>query len=74
MEAGACAAGDRYEQEREQGLARSIDESGERRDLDLGSAGEGSADDGDQSDDHHTVEQEGAQVVTRLQQDPYRKQ
>ncbi len=74
MEAGAGAAGDRDEQEREEGLTGRVLPAIESRSLNRGSTGEGAADDGNDGDDHHAVEQEGAQVVTRLEQNPDRKQ
>ena len=74
VEAGAGAAGDRDEQEREQGLAGRVLPAVEGGSFDRGGTGEGGADDGDDSDDHHAIEQEGAQVVTRLEQDPDRQQ
>ena len=75
MEAGDSAAGDGNEQCREQVAQRGTGR-GERigkacecgHCVDAGMA----ADDADNCEDHHAVEQEGAQVVTRLEQDPYR--
>ncbi len=74
VEAGACAAGNRDEQEREQGLASRIFPSSKCRNFDSGCTREGSADYGNYSQNHHAVEQEGAEVVTRLKKNPYRKQ
>ena len=76
MEAGDSAAGDGNEQSREQvaqrgtGRGESIGKACEcGHCVDAGMA----ADDADDGEDHHAVEQEGAQVVTRLQQDPDRR-
>ena len=74
VEAGACAAGNRDEQEREERLAGRVLPSVESGAFHGGSAGEGGADNGDDRNDHHGIEQEGAQVVTRLEQNPDRKQ
>ena len=75
MEAGDSAAGDGDEQRREQvadgaaGRGNGVIEAGEcGHCVDAGVA----ADDADECEDHHAVEQEGAQVVTGLQEDPYR--
>ena len=76
MEAGDSAAGDGNEQCREQVAQRGTGR-GERigkacecgHCVDAGMA----ADDADNCEDHHAVEQEGAQVVTRLEQDPNRR-
>ena len=73
VEAGAGAAGDRDEQEREQGLAGGVLPAVEGRAFHGGSTGEGTADNGDDRDDHHAIEQEGAQVVTGLEQNPDRE-
>ena len=71
MEAGASAAGDRDEQSREErGGAGEVVPAAECGDFD----GHAGADDTDESNDHHAVEQEGAQIVTRLEQDPDRQQ
>ena len=76
MEATDSAAGDGYEQCREQvakrgtGRSKGVGEAGE-----CGHCGDAgmAADDADNGEDHHTVEQEGAQVVTGLEQDPNRR-
>ena len=76
VEAGDRAAGDGYEQRREQVAQRSTGrgegileagECGHRIDARM------AADDADNGEDHHAVEQEGAQVVTGLEQDPNRR-
>ena len=71
MEAGDCTAGDGDEQGREEGGgAVEALPACECRQINS-CAGEH---DTDESDDHHAVEQEGGQVVTRLEQHPDRKQ
>ena len=73
MEAGHSAAGDGHEQSGEHITQRSaagcqgIIEPGKRGHI----HGGGAADDAHDSQDHHAVQQEGAQVVTGLQQDPH---
>ena len=62
------------QQEREERLAGRVLPSVESGAFHGGSAGEGGADNGDDRNDHHCIEQEGAQVVTRLEQNPDRKQ
>jgi len=75
MEAGARAAGHGDEQSREQsaqvalaadGLGQSIGPAGDHGDLHMHIG----AEDADDGQDHHAVEQEGGQIVTRLQQHP----
>ena len=75
MEAGDRAAGDGHEQGREH-----IAKGAARRSDGVNEAGEGGhverrmrADDADEREEHHGVQQEGAEVVTRLQQDPHRR-
>ena len=75
MEAGDRAAGDGHEQSREH-----IAKGAARRSDGVNEAGEGGhverwmrADDADEREEHHGVQQEGAEVVTRLQQDPHRR-
>ena len=71
MEAGARTAGNGDEQCREQRAAR-VGPAGEGRDFELRFAGEGAADDAEDSQDHHRIEQIAGQVVTGLEQDPDR--
>ena len=67
MEAGDSAASNGDEQNGEEvGVAVDTLPAGEGGEVDL-CAG---ADDTDESDDHHTVEQEGGQVVTGLEKNP----
>ena len=71
MEAGDSAAGDGDEQGREEAcVAVEAAPACEGGQINV-SAGEENTDD---SNDHHAVEQEGAEVVTRLEQHPDRKQ
>ena len=75
MEAGDGAAGNGNEQSREhiaKGAARRGDgvfEAGERRHIQRRVA----ANDADDREDHHRIQQERAEVVTRLEQDPHRR-
>ena len=73
METGDSAASDGDEQSGNH-VAKGRDligETGESRDSHVGVlAHDACADDTYSSDDHHAVEQEGGQVVTRLEQDP----
>ena len=74
MEAGHSAAGDGHEQCGEQiaqrgaGGSQGILEAQESGHIQIGVA----ADDTHHSQDHHAVQQEGAQVVTGLEQNPHR--
>ncbi len=70
VEAGAGAAGNRDEQEREERLAGRVLPSVESRSFNGCCACKGTAKNSDDSNGHHTIEQEGAQVVTRLEQNP----
>ena len=73
MEAGHSAAGDGHEQsgehiaQRGAGGSQGILEAQESGHIQVGM----SADDTNHSQNHHAVQQEGAQVVTGLQQDPH---
>ena len=73
VEAGHSAAGNGDKQCGEQS-ADGGSPAGECRQGNHCSTGESAADDADNSHDHHTVEQEGAQVVTGLEQHPDRQQ
>ena len=73
MEAGHSAAGDGYEQSGEHIAQRGA--GGSQRVLEAGEGGHVhggvAADDAHHGQDHHGVQQEGAQVVAGLQQDPH---
>ena len=71
VEAGDGAAGDGDEQGRDQIAAAGLP-AGEGLELEL--AAPGAAEDADESQDHHAVQQEAGQIVTRLEEYPDREQ